>query len=47
MRRHFHSKTYVNLYTPRVDLDLMSNGISSEFVLCAIKMIKNLYNFGF
>jgi len=30
VRRYFHSKTYVNLSTSRVDLELMSNGHSND-----------------
>jgi len=33
MRRYFHSKTYVNLHTYQVDLELMSNGPSNKIVL--------------
>jgi len=36
VRRYFHSKTYVNLYTYRVVLELMSNGCSNKVVLLSV-----------
>jgi len=35
---YFHGKTYVNLHTSRVDLELVSNGNSNEVVLQILKI---------